>query len=123
MVTGFEDFTAELTVEEKGKLLPLVVDILKTRVGQRWAISNKAICKILKDYNIPKVSEPRIRKVIHYIRENGLVPHLIANSKGYYIAESIEAVEGYIWSLRQRSNSIDRIGDALAEQITGRLFI
>lgn len=123
MITGFEDFTAELTVEEKGKLLPLVVEILKTRVGQRWVISNAAICRLLKERNVPKVSEPRIRKVIHYIRENGLVPHLIASSKGYYIAETIEAVEDYIESLRQRCRSIDKIRDALAEQITGRLFI
>ena len=123
MIEEFEDFTAELTVDEKGKLLPLVVDILKSRQGVRWAITNKEICESLRGSNIPRVSGPRIRKVIHYIRENGLVPHLIATSRGYYVAETIQDVEDYIESLRKRNRSVGRIIDALSAQLNGKLFV
>ena len=53
-----------------------------------------------------KFTEVRLRKIVNYIRTNGLIP-LIATSSGYYVDYSPEKViESQIKSLKERSSSI-----------------
>lgn len=122
MIKNFETITASLTEYERDMVIPVLVEFLKPRIGSKYAIRNKEICRIFRN-NGYEVSEPRIRKCINYIRINGLVPHLIANSNGYYRASSVEQVETYLESLDQRATAIWAMRAALARDISGKLFI
>tara|TARA_R110000851_G_scaffold44178_3_gene108760 strand:- start:733 stop:1152 length:420 start_codon:yes stop_codon:yes gene_type:complete len=104
MITLFEEITYELTEYEIETLLPLVVRGLKGKVGKANSITNKAICEKLKasDY---KISEPRLRKIIHHIRIEHLIVGLCCNSKGYYVTDSLEELGRYVESLAQRIRS------------------
>lgn len=123
MIKNFEDFTAELTDYEKNDIVPALVERLKVRVGSRQAIRNKELCHILTANGLKGLSEARVRKCINYIRHEGLVENLIANSHGYFVATSIQQVEDYRVSLRQRASAIMAIDEALGRGIAGRLFI
>ena len=117
MIQGFEDYTEPLTPYEKDTLIPILCAGLKRRIGVRNIISNKQICTALISRGYPKINEARIRKCINYIRLNDLVPFLLANSKGYYVATSYNEVEDYILGVRGRANSINAMGDALERQL------
>ena len=123
MIQGFEDYTATLTTYERDMLIPILSEGLRKRIGAKNAIRNKEICLRLKSNGYENVSEPRIRKCVNYIRMNGLVPHLVANNRGYYVATSIEEVEKYVESLDERAKAIWAIRSALKDQLTGKLMI
>lgn len=92
-------------------------------MGAKYAIRNKTMCQILQSRGYEKISEVRIRKCINYIRVNGLVPHLIANSRGYYVATTVEEVETYCESLKGRAEAIFAMRQALQNQMVGKLFL
>lgn len=123
MIENFEDITAALTTYKRDMLVPVLRNFLKSRIGAKNAIRNKTICQIFTDKGYEGLTEARIRKCINYIRMNGLVPHLVANSHGYYCATSIEEVQRYMKSLRQRASAIMAVERALDEGITGYLFL
>ena len=107
MITGFERETFELTDYEL-TLVPLMVNGLKTKKGKVNSITNKKMVIKMKALN-HKINDVRVRKLIHHIRVNKLVPNLISSSKGYWIAENQEEVEKYLKSLKERCNSINEI--------------
>ena len=123
MITNFEEYTATLTTYERDMIVPLLANELKTRVGAKHAIRNKDLCRMFTVRGYQGVTEARVRKCINYIRINGLVPHLIANSHGYFCATSIEQVETYIESLDQRAKAIWAMRAALNRELSGKLFI
>ena len=123
MITNFEEYTATLTTYERDMIVPLLAEELKTRVGAKYAIRNKELCRMFAVRGYQGVTEARIRKCINYIRVNGLVPHLIANSHGYFCATSIEQAETYIESLEQRAKAIWAMRAALKRDLSGKLFI
>lgn len=126
MISEFEDFTKILNTYEKDSLLPRVAEILSKCVGKKNAIRNKEICARLKaeGYDPARISEPRMRKIINIIRRRGdLVPLLIANSRGYFVATSKEEVETYLESLLERGTAIFDIRTKLSNQLNGRLFL
>lgn len=104
MITLFEDITYELTEYETNTLLPIVVKGLKTKNGKKNAITNKRICEALKNKGY-KISEPRLRKIIHHIRVEQIIVGLCCNSKGYYVTDSLEELGKYVESLAQRIRS------------------
>lgn len=120
MIKTFEDYTYELTDYESQTLLAPMVAGLKTKTGKENSITNKQICEAMKlrGYNI---SDARVRKIISFIRVQGIIPLLIANGKnGYYIASTSEEVEDYIESLHQRERSIKKMRQAMEEQYVQR---
>lgn len=123
MITNFEDYTATLTTYERDMLVPLLAAFLKTRVGAKYAVRNKEMCRMFTEKGYQGLTEARVRKCINYIRINGLVPHLIANSHGYFCATSIEQVENYIESLDQRAKAIWAMRSALNRELSGKLFL
>ena len=123
MITNFEDYTAALTTYEKDVLVPTITNLLRTHVDSKNAIRNKEICRILTGQGYQNLSEPRVRKIINYIRINGFVPHLIANSRGYFCATSVQQVEDYIKSLDERATAIWAMRSALQRELSGKLFI
>ena len=83
---------------------------LRTKVGQDKAVTSAEIIRVLKaePYNF-KINGARVRKVINYIRLNGIVRNLVATSKGYYIEQDPKAVELYKQSLRERIGAIEAV--------------
>jgi hypothetical protein len=55
--------------------------------------------------------------MIQYIRLNNLVVGLIATSKGYFVADSIEEIQDWVNSLRSRENAIRSIREVAERQI------
>jgi hypothetical protein len=105
MITTFEDQTHPLTDYELKTLLPLMIQGFTTKIGKTRSVTNAQICKALNNKGYD-VNEPRIRKLVFYIRQQNLVPNLIASSKGYWIATDINEVDTWIDSLQSRIDAI-----------------
>lgn len=108
MLQGFEQYTYQLTKNEEGELLPLFVACLSKKIGKDKAITNKVICEKMKARGY-KLNPARVRKIISFIRLNGLVINLISSKKGYFIATETEELEDYINTLHQREQAIKAI--------------
>lgn len=102
MITNFETTTHELTDKELS-LVPLIIGGLKTKNKDNPIKEPEIVAKMkIAGY---KLSGERLRKIVNYIRTNGLLP-IIATSKGYYVSYDREEIEKQVKSLKQRSNSI-----------------
>ena len=112
MITGFEEQTEPLTDQEREVFLPPIIKGLRVKVGKEKAVTNKDIVRGLKANCDIKIGEARVRKMINYIRNNDIIPCLIATSKGYYIAETKDEMLDYIDSLYGRVEAIE--ADALS---------
>lgn len=115
MIDGFEKETQELNEYELTVLLPLIIRGLQTKIGENKAITSTLAIKKLKESG-HKISGPRFRKIVNHIRVSGLIPLLLASSKGYYIAEKRSDVKRFIDSLDQRLNAITLVRDSLEYQ-------
>lgn len=129
MINGFELETAPLSEYERENLLPAITKILVGHVGSRAAITNKRIVLLLSPSY--KVTDSRVRKVINHIRNNDLIPCLLATSDGYFVAEDEAEVSAYEESLLGREMAIKEVRAAIARQkemkyrnapVQGRLF-
>lgn len=98
MLTGFEKLTKELNDDELNKV-DNIVKGLGHRIGKNNAITSSRICDKM---NLTAV---RLRKIIHFIRINGLLFGLCSNSKGYYMASNLDELDECIISLKQRIRS------------------
>jgi len=117
MIKDFEGYTEELSDDEL-KLVPAFCAGLKSKIGKENAITNKAIQKAFQEnekWNL-KIPDARVRKIINYIRVNGLGKGLCASSNGYYVAKNQEELEGYLEGLKQRIRSQLSVYDALEFQ-------
>jgi hypothetical protein len=63
--------------------------------------------------NIP---EPRVRKIVQFLRTNGL-PNIIATSNGYFYSEDTKEIEAWIISLKQREAAIRDIREKAERQV------
>lgn len=115
MIVGFEEITEPLNDYEQFILLPVFVRCLSTKIGKESAITNAKMVAAMKACKEPifKVDEPRVRKIINHIRENALVPCLIATSKGYYIATTDQELADYEESLKGRIEAINQILESI----------
>jgi len=116
MIDGFEDITYELTDFEKNQVVPKMVECLSKKFGKDKAIKNKEIIEEFDDEFGIKLTQARNRKIIGYIRLNGLVERLMATSKGYYISDDNFELLKYINSLHQRANMILMMADQMDYQ-------
>lgn len=85
----------DLTKHEQETLLPLVLGILSHRNQKQKVFSNTRIRKVLKEFG-EDINERQIRALVFHIRNNNLLPLLIANSEGYYVASNIEDVKDWM---------------------------
>jgi hypothetical protein len=115
MIPGFEKYTHELTPEEI-KWLPAIAKGLKRHKGKHQAITNKQMVKGLRAAGF-ETTGPRMRKMIRVIRLTGMVPRVIASSRGYYVAMNKPEYYKYIDGLKARANAIYSIAMALNTQI------
>ena len=103
MITNFEEYTKELTVEEM-KLLPLLMSGFKKRTKENPVKAPEIIAGINKT-GVAKITEPRLRKLCNFIRSKSILP-LIATSNGYYISYDPDEVSRQIQSLEERASAI-----------------
>jgi len=109
-ITNFEDITYELNDEEI-KIVPILMHGFKNKTKSNPIKAPEIVVKCneyLSQTNIKvKLTEPRLRKLVNYIRTNSLLP-LIATSSGYYVSNERMEIINQIESLEQRANSIAR---------------
>ena len=120
MITGFEEQTEPLTEQEREVFLPPIIKGLRVKVGKQKAVTNKDIVRGLKANLDIKISEARVRKMINHIRNNDIIPCLIATSKGYYIAETKDEMLDYIDSLYGRVEAIEADALSMKRQMLAR---
>jgi len=120
MIEGWETETAPLTSREL-LMSKWVAKGLEDKRGRSKAVTNKTMRAFFLQRFDETVSEARIRKVIHYLTTSGIVPLLVASSKGYYRASAPEDVQRYIRSLRGRAAAIERKAKALEDQLADHL--
>lgn len=118
MIEGFETETAALSEREKD-MVALFVEGFKNHVGANRAVTAGKIAGGVEAKTGIFLSGPRVRKIINHIRLHGLVPNLIATSRGYYVATSQREIIVYIRSLDQRIGAIQAIRNSLVRQANG----
>lgn len=110
-----DDVDEILSDEEVNRIVPILVRNLSKKIGSENAVSNSYIRKVLLANDI-KTNGIRIRSMIHYIRVHDLVPCLIANNKGCYVAENIFEVYEYDEAFKARIRKMDRARKAIIRQ-------
>ena len=114
-ITNFEEYTHELSAEEM-EILPIVIHGFR-QYKKNNPIKSELIVTRMNDYLKNngfkiKMSGPRLRKMVNYIRSNSLIP-LIATSHGYFTSDCKETIIEQITSLMERANSIERCAQGL----------
>ena len=120
MITGFEEQTKPLTDQEREVFLPPIIKGLRVKIGKDKAVTNRDIVRGLKANLNIKIGEARVRKMINHIRNNDIIPCLIATSKGYYIAETKDEMLDYIDSLYGRVEAIEADALSMKRQMLAR---
>ena len=115
MITNFEEVTNELTNEEM-ELIPMAIHGFR-QYKKNNPIKAELIVKRMNEYLESKgiktrLTQPRLRKMVNYIRTNGLIP-LIATSQGYFTSDNPTDIMDQIKSLTERANSIQRCAEGL----------
>ena len=110
MITTFENITHELS-EEELRLVPVIVHSFR-HYKKTNPIKADLIVSRMNTYLESKgvktrMNQPRLRKIVNYIRTNGLLP-LIATSNGYFTSDNPVDILDQIKSLQERANSIER---------------
>jgi len=112
MITNFETITHELTAQELLLITPIA------NAFKKYTKSNpiKAPDIIAKFNNSQmfhvKLTEPRLRKIVNYIRTKSIIP-LIATSNGYYVTYDSDEIISQIESLKERARSINQCAEGL----------
>ena len=107
MIPTFEEHTLPLSDYEKNVLLPLLIKGFKTKIGVENCITNPQICETLKNKGY-KVTQPRVRKIVFYIRNKNMIPKLIASSKGYWIATDRKEVTSWLDSVNSKISALEQ---------------
>jgi hypothetical protein len=107
MITNFEEITKEMTEDEK-KLVPVIIKGLSTKSKDnpiKGADIVSAINENKDRYGIKLFNEPRLRKIINFIRSEGILP-VMGTSNGYYCTKDRVELQSQIESLTQRAEAI-----------------
>ena len=115
-IVSFEEFTHELTDGEMGAVEVLSKCLLSNK-GKDLSRTNKYISEKLKLQYGLNLSGARIRKVVNFIRTKGLIPNLIATSKGYFVSDDEDELRKYIYSLRQRARAILHVATVMEDHL------
>jgi hypothetical protein len=106
MVKGFPNETRPLN-EQELRMADWLADILRGRVGATNAATGRQLVEALFATTGEAVNDgARLRAIVHYIRSNRKVKHLIATSRGYYVSSDPDEIARYIESLMERARSI-----------------
>lgn len=106
MIINWERYTHELTDQEK-KIVPRVIQGIVKRIGRNNAIKNAQMCRVLTNEG-HKISGPRLRKILNFIRSEAIIKNIVATSEGYYIATTQKDLDDYRESINARVHAISR---------------
>jgi hypothetical protein len=112
----FEAITQPLTEYEKETLLPAIVKGFEKRIGAGNAITEKTICRKMREAGY-KLTGVTLRKIVHHIRQNHLINVLMGTSKGYYVTRDANEIKQQVRSLIGRENSIRSVRIAMEETL------
>lgn len=115
MINGFDMETAPLSDYEMNVIVPTLAVGLRRKVGKAMAVTSTQMIDGMNRIG-KKISGPRLRKCINYIRISGLVKCLLATSDGYYVAESEDEITEYESSLLGRELAIREVRECLIKQ-------
>lgn len=107
MIKNFEDITCELTPDEK-RLVPVIIRGLNLKSKANPIKGAEIVAAIngqKEKYGIKQFSEPRLRKIINFIRSEGILP-VMGTSNGYYVSYDVRELKSQIESLTQRAEAI-----------------
>jgi hypothetical protein len=105
---------SKLTNPQEKKMIPIIVKALKATDYDN-PLTNAQLCKLLRKdgYNC---AEPTMRKLIHFIRVENIIPCLIASQWGYWVEEEREYVDGYITMMQGRIREMRMVVKAMKVQ-------
>jgi hypothetical protein len=119
MIRNFEQITCELTPDEN-RLIGVIILGLK-RKSKANPIKGAEIVAAIngqkEKYGIKQFSEPRLRKIVNFIRSEGILP-IMGTSNGYYVSYDTDELNGQIESLTQRADAIMSSANGLKKWIT-----
>lgn len=104
---------SQLNYFERDKLVPLVCDMLTKANGR--PLPSQVIAEAIRKIG-HKVDTRSVRRVISYIRREGLVPCVASSPKGFFVANNVREITDTILSLEGRVDAIQEVIDALREQ-------
>jgi hypothetical protein len=116
MLEGFEKETKPLTEREFSVLTPMV-EYLQRAKGKQNAVRNEIIIRYLFPQTGISLNQTAVRKLINYIRKEGLITNLMATSSGYYVSSDVKELQKYVKSLEGRENEIRRVRLSIEAQI------
>lgn len=105
MIHGFEEVTQSLSEKERA----IAEDIgrgLRLRIGEEQAITSTQIIDSYQAKRGVKLSGPRLRKIINYLRVTKRVKNLVASEKGYYVETDPQKIEAYRQGLQSRIDAM-----------------
>ena len=105
--------TDRLNEYERGIIVPLVCDML-TKANAR-PLPSQVIAEAIRKIG-HKVDTRSVRRVISYIRREGLVSCVASSPKGFFVANNVREITDTILSLEGRVDAIQEVIDALREQ-------
>ena len=106
---------ADRLTDHEREILPLVVDILKDRRGRGKELSASMICHALRRLGY-HATDIMVRAVVNHIRTECVIPCLVANNHGYYVAFTRDDMDACISSLEGRVEAIKEVIQALTAQ-------
>jgi hypothetical protein len=115
MLKNFEKITIELTSQEL-EYVEFLGQWFMHNKGKENVVKNGDIIKLIKTAFDKKITEPRVRKVVQFLRTNGL-PNLIATSNGYFYSDDVAEIEAWIVSLKQREAAIREIREKAEKEV------
>ena len=108
MIPGYEDM--DLDVKDGDlPIIKLIAKGLNARLGKENAISNRQIRDIFEKERNIKLTSPRLRAMITYIRAYNMVPCLCACGNGYFKAAKEEEWEDWKASMKARIGKLSFI--------------
>lgn len=115
MLKNFEKITVELTPIEL-EYVEFIGQWFMANKGKENTVKNGDIAKLIKTAFDKKIADSRVRKVVQFLRTNGL-PNIIATSNGYFYSDDIAEIEAWIVSLKQREAAIRQIREKAEREV------
>lgn len=105
-----------LTTFEREKVVPCIIKTIKHFSSRGIFVTDSEIADNLV-FDGMGLTAQRVRVLIAYIRSKNLIPRLVRNTLGYYIAESAEEIIRQIDLLRRDASMFLTEAQALSEQM------
>lgn len=85
----------EISDKDREVMMPMIVGILKNRVGENARISNREIVAVINGRGY-KTGTSKVRLLIRLIRISGQVRNLCGSTNGYWVAGSVGEFKRYM---------------------------